>query len=98
MAGDKKQEIVTFKVDQSLWEALRDVPNRSEFIRQAIQTAMDRACPLCQGTGTLSPEQQEHWKRFSERHHVQRCDDCRAIHLVCVTEADSPGKRHRKRG
>jgi hypothetical protein len=85
----KKQEIVTFKVDQSLWEALRDVPNRSEFIRRAIQTAMDGVCPLCQGTGALSPQQMEHWRRFSEHHHVEKCDDCQAIHLVCATDAES---------
>ena len=97
MAANKKQEIVTFKVDQSLWEALCDVPNRSEFIRQAIQTAMDGACPLCQGTGTLSPAQKEHWKRFSENHRVRKCNECQAIHLVCVPEADPPaGKRRRK--
>ena len=97
MARNKKQEIITFKVSPALGEALRDIPNRSEFIRQAIQTAMGGVCPLCQGTGTLSPEQQEHWRQFSENHHVEKCDDCQAIHVVCVTEADSPAKR-KKRG
>ena len=88
MADNKKQEIVTFKVDQSLWRALQDVPNRSEFIRRAIQTAMDGVCPLCQGTGTLSPDQKEHWRQFSENHHVEKCDECHAVHLVCATEVE----------
>jgi len=97
MAGNKKQEIVTFKVDQPLWEALRDMPNRSEFIRQAIQNAMDGTCPLCQGTGTLSPKQREHWRRFSRNHRVEKCDDCHAIHLVCETKSDQPAGTKKKR-
>ena len=36
MAGSKKQDVITFKVDESLREALEQVPNRSEFIRSAI--------------------------------------------------------------
>ncbi len=98
MAGNKKQEIVTFKVDQSLWEALREMPNRSEFIRQAIQAAMGGACPLCQGTGTLSTDQKEHWRRFAERHYLEKCDECHAIHLVCLSQADSPTTMEQDQG
>jgi hypothetical protein len=85
----KKQEIITFKVDRPLGDVLRDIPNRSEFIRRAIQTALGGVCPLCQGAGTLSTEQQGHWNRFSENHLLQKCEDCHAMHLVCLTESDS---------
>lgn len=33
MAHPRKQEVVTFKVDASLSEAMRGIPNRSAFIR-----------------------------------------------------------------
>jgi hypothetical protein len=79
-----KPEIITFKVDASLLEAIRTIPNRSEFIRSAIQAALGGVCPLCQGTGTLSPSQKEHWDSFARSHSVERCDDCQQYHLVCA--------------
>lgn len=65
---------------------MRDIPNRSEFIRGAIQTALDSACPLCRGTGTLSPEQKKHWEKFSRKHTLAECEECHAVHLVCTRE------------
>lgn len=87
MGRSKKQEIITFKVDTSLAEALKIVPNRSEFIRSAILLALENCCPLCQGTGMLSPEQRKHWTTFVANHSVEKCAQCDAVHLVC--EADS---------
>jgi hypothetical protein len=84
LAGDRKQEIITFKVDASLWQRLRAIPNRSEFIRAAVQAALAGTCPLCKGTGTLTPHQRKHWAAFSENHALEQCDDCHAIHLVCL--------------
>ncbi|HNR32785.1 MAG TPA: CopG family transcriptional regulator [Candidatus Hydrogenedentes bacterium] len=81
--SEKKQEIITFKVDGALWEALRSIPNRSEFIRGAILTALEGACPLCQGAGTISVAQRKHWESFTKTHAIEECDDCHAIHLVC---------------
>ena len=78
-----KQEIVTFKVDQSLLDVLKDLPNRSEFIRRAILSALDNVCPLCQGTGVLTPNQRKHWDSFSASHKLTQCGDCHEIHLVC---------------
>ena len=84
MSGNRKQEIITFKVDEPLWQRLRAIPNRSEFIRSAIQAALDTTCPLCKGGGTLTPHQRRHWAAFSENHPLQRCHDCHAVHLVCL--------------
>jgi len=53
MSRKTKQEIVTFKVDEPLREAMRGIPNRSEFIRSAILAALENVCPLCKGTGCL---------------------------------------------
>ncbi len=87
-----KQEVISFKADESLAKAMAGIPNRSEFIRAAVLAALDGVCPLCQGTGILSPEQKEHWQRFSQSHAVEECDQCHAMHLVCV--ADSGHERH----
>ena len=89
MSGHRKHEIITFKVDESLYEALRRLPNRSEFIRSAILAAMENVCPLCNGTGCLTPEQRRHWEEFAEGHQVAECDDCHATHLVCVLEKET---------
>jgi len=83
MAG-AEQSIVTFKADPSLVEALRMVPNRSAFIRSAILAALENQCPLCAGTGILTPEQKRHWSKFAEDHAVQECAECHEWHLVCA--------------
>ncbi|HPM77394.1 MAG TPA: ribbon-helix-helix domain-containing protein [bacterium] len=85
----QKDEIVTFKVDQVLLAELRRMPNRSEFIRNAIKTALNNVCPLCQGTGVLSPEQKKHWEDFTKHHQLIECKECHELHLVC----DSQRKR-----
>jgi len=79
-----KAEIISFKVDPSLLDALKGVRNRSAFIREAILAALDNLCPLCGGTGLLTAKQREHWDDFSRGHAVAECDDCHEFHLVCV--------------
>lgn len=83
MANGKKQEMITFKVDASLSEAMRGIPNRSEFIRTAILAALDSSCPLCKGTGMLTSDQRRHWRSFVANHSVEECNECHAVHLVC---------------
>ena len=94
MAGSKKQDVITFKVDESLREALEQVPNRSEFIRSAIQAALEGTCPLCRGTGTLTPEQRRHWQAFARCHSLRTCDDCHAVHLVCLAAGRESRETH----
>lgn len=86
MAGSKKQEIITFKVDEALSKAMQGIPNRSDFIRAAILSALENICPLCRGTGILTPDQQKHWESFAEKHTIQECAECHAFHLVCAAE------------
>jgi hypothetical protein len=88
MTTKKKQEIVTFKVDEPLWDAMRGISNRSEFIRSAILSALDSVCPLCKGSGILTPDQHKHWETFAKNHALEECDDCHAVHLVCVARGD----------
>ena len=79
----RKQEIITFKVDEGLLEAIKGIPNRSEFIRGAIIRALGVVCPLCNGTGMLNPDQKSHWQEFAADHSVERCGDCHERFLVC---------------
>jgi len=83
----RKQEIVTFKVDEPLLAAMNGIPNRSEFIRAAILSALDSVCPLCKGGGILTPDQRRHWVEFAEHHALAECEDCHAMHLVCEADA-----------
>lgn len=82
-----KSEIITFKVDAALSESLHEIPNRSEFIRAAVAAALGAACPLCQGTGILTPHQKEHWEKFSRDHSIQKCRDCEELYLNCSRPA-----------
>jgi hypothetical protein len=79
----KKQGIVTFKVDDNFMEVIRNIPNRSEFIRNAIVSALGSTCPLCNGTGILTPNQKQHWDEFAGDHKVQTCSECQERYLVC---------------
>jgi hypothetical protein len=78
-----KTDLITFKVEPSLAELINLMPNKSDFIRKAVLASLKSTCPLCQGTGVLTPQQQEHWGNFTEHHKVERCSDCNAIHLLC---------------
>ncbi len=91
---NNKTEIITFKVDDSLLGAMEGIPNRSEFIRAAVLQALDSACPLCRGTGIMTPDQKSHWDSFASDHQIKECDDCHAIHLTC---SNTSGKKHPKK-
>jgi ribosomal protein S27AE len=83
-----KHEIITFKADDSLLEAMKGIPNRSEFIRNAILAALDSACPLCSGTGVLSPHQKRHLDEFLADHSLQECEKCHDLRFVCDHGSD----------
>lgn len=83
---NNKHDVFTFKADVALSEALKKMPNRSAFIRRAVLQALDNVCPLCQGTGVLSPEQKKHWQEFASHHQLVKCEHCHELHLVCANE------------
>lgn len=91
----KKTEIITFKVDESLLEAIKGIENRSKFIREAVFAALDNACPLCKGTGTLTVNQKRHWDLFAEDHSLRECRDCHEVHLVCANEPNRNSRRRK---
>ncbi len=79
----EKLDIITFKVPESLKDAMKGIPNRSEFIRAAVVAALDSVCPLCKGTGVIMPNQRPHWDLFASEHHFEECGTCSAVHVVC---------------
>jgi hypothetical protein len=81
-----KQEVITFKVDFNLLRALEGIPNRSEFIRNALVAALEDTCPFCMGTGFLSENQKLHWKEFIKNHTFIVCEECNEKQLVCSNE------------
>lgn len=89
----RKTSVITFKAEPGLAELLRGLPNRSEFIRAAVLAAFESACPLCQGTGILTPGQKDHWDRFARKHSLEECADCHAYHIVCARDSEERGTR-----
>ena len=87
--GSPKTDLITFKVEHSLAELIDRLPNKSEFIRNALLGALANTCPLCQGTGVLSPNQKTHWNAFAAHHPLRECEDCHEVHLIC-SQDDSP--------
>jgi hypothetical protein len=76
-AKTPKPALVAVKIDAETAQWLDTLPNKSEFIRAALRTRLDAACPLCSGTGVRPPAP---LPRPGGRHlHVlprARCGDC----------------------
>ncbi len=83
-----KIETITFKVDSNLAKFLKEIPNKSEFIRNAILKSMDNVCPLCNGFGFLTDSQLEHWKNFEKHHYVKKCEKCNEKYMACDHEEE----------
>jgi hypothetical protein len=98
MSINNKSEVISFKVDESLREALDGIPNRSRFIRNAIVAALESSCPLCKGTGVLSPQQKKHWDSFAVDHSVKECRQCHEFHLVCGAQPRRKSAHRAARG
>jgi hypothetical protein len=79
----QKHDVITFKVEASFASMLKKIPNRSEFIRNAILKTIDNLCPLCQGSGILSMDQKEHWNNFKIDHPIKKCHKCESLYLEC---------------
>jgi hypothetical protein len=60
------QESVSFKAGPELTRFLRNIPNRSKFIRTTLMAAFGHICPLCQGRGVLGPEEVERWQALTK--------------------------------
>lgn len=44
---------VTVRLPRAVATALEHLPNRSEFVREAVESRMATLCPMCGGTGRV---------------------------------------------
>jgi hypothetical protein len=45
---------VTFRIEPDLANALRELPNQTAFVEEALRGALGRTCPVCSGHGRLA--------------------------------------------
>lgn len=85
----KKEEVISFKVDEELASQLKNLPNRSEFIRHAVASALKRICPLCHGVGSLSSIQQGFLEDFLKDHSFAPLEQGEEDSLIICSHRDS---------
>jgi Ribonuclease G/E len=83
-----KEQVITFKVDKDLQEALSLIPNKSEFIRNSILESLGNKCPLCGGSGILNESQKSHFEDFLKHHSLEKCSSCNQVHILCEFEEE----------
>ena len=53
MAVDQTKRRVTFRLEESLAQALRALPNQTAFVERSLREALGHVCPLCHGSGEV---------------------------------------------
>jgi hypothetical protein len=71
-----KQRIVTFKAHEDLAAFLDEMPNKSEFIRKALLSALMEPCPVCQGKGSVPRSLRIDLQRILEKSDLVPCSFC----------------------
>ena len=78
----KKEKVVAFKVEHELAELLDKLPNKSAFIRKAIEAQLGRACPLCHGKGVVPRGVHDHYAPLIQKYNARNCEGCgHELHL-----------------
>ncbi len=87
------KQIVAFKVEPELAAVLDAMPNKSEFIRAAVQSRLTTACPLCRGSGLLpSSGVTDELTKLVQQHPLCVCAGCGAKGpRPCHTPGHYPG-------
>ncbi len=71
-----KQRIVTFKVEEELAAFLDNMPNKSDFIRKALLSALMEPCPVCDGKGSVPRSLRADLQKIFERFDFVPCSYC----------------------
>jgi hypothetical protein len=71
-----KDAVVAFKVEKELAELLDKLPNKSAFIRKAIEAQLGRECPLCHGKGVVPRGVHDHYAPLLHKFNIRACDSC----------------------
>jgi hypothetical protein len=86
---------VAIKIEDELADFLGRLPNKSEFIRQAILAQFGMACPLCSGSGEVPAAIGSHYAPVLQANRKRTCLKCGReepipIDLAVVEETDRP--------
>lgn len=71
-----KQRIVTFKAEEDLAAFLDSMPNKSEFIRRALFSALMEPCPVCQGKGSVPRSLRADLQKIFDKRQFVPCSFC----------------------
>lgn len=72
----RKSVVVTFRVDAHLAEALERIPDKSSFIREALQSSLHETCPACNGVGRVDCEAATWLSRVLKAEGARTCECC----------------------
>jgi len=78
---NKPKEAVPFNVDFALYKKIDDIPNRSDFLRNAISKELGSVCPLRADMGMLDAVQISHWDAFAANHPLASCEPCKSANI-----------------
>ena len=90
------KKVVAFKVEEQLADLLNKLPNKSAFIRKAIEAQLGVACPLCDGKGVVSRGIHDHFAALLAESSARDCDAC-GHHLQLPLETGDLGDEDRRR-
>ena len=71
-----KSVVVTFRVDAHLAEALERLPDKSSFIRRALNTTFHETCPACSGQGRVDCDAAMWLTEVLKREGARKCQCC----------------------
>jgi hypothetical protein len=88
--GPLKSRTVAVKVEAEVADFLDRLPNKSDFIRQAILAQFRMACPLCSGSGTVPRGLGDHFAPVVRRNRLKKCEKCGRSEPIPADAASVP--------
>lgn len=74
--GKSKHRIVTFKVEEDVAAFLDTMPNKSDFIRRALLSALLEPCPVCHGKGSVPRTLRRELDTILKKQNLVPCSYC----------------------
>jgi hypothetical protein len=68
--------VFAFRADPEMVKLLSAMPNASDFIRKAISRSIEEPCPVCVGSGLVSPGFRDQLERLGGHFLLRRCSCC----------------------
>lgn len=70
------QRVVTFKVEEEVAAFLDTMPNKSDFIRKALLSALLEPCPVCNGKGSVPRSLRADLETIFHKQQFIPCSSC----------------------